>query len=146
MNDALFQVFLAIFRIELLTKAIIVLLIGVWCLHLLRREIRDPRHLMRQMFMAMALLMICLPTQFPWYSIWIFPFLAICPQKGLLLLTPMLSLYYLRYYFEHQGQVEIFDNYIVWIEFLPVWGYLLWTAYLSRQGNLNHKTRMQVIS
>jgi len=61
------------------------------------------------------------PTQFPWYYTWLLPFLVLKPRFSLLLLTALLPLYYLRYYLEPRGKLELFNNVVVWIEFLPVW-------------------------
>ena len=66
------------------------------------------------------------PTQFPWYYIWLLPFLAIVPIYSLLFLTVSLPLYYLRFYFEPREQLTIFTNLIVWIEFAPVWLLILY--------------------
>ena len=61
------------------------------------------------------------PTQFPWYFLWMLPFLVVVPRFSLLLLTSMLPLYYLRYYLEPMGRLDIFNDYVVWVEFVPVW-------------------------
>jgi hypothetical protein len=61
------------------------------------------------------------PTQFPWYFVWVIPFLAIRPNLPLLLLTALLPFYYLRFYFEQKGMLPVFNYGIVWLEFIPVW-------------------------
>ena len=66
------------------------------------------------------------PTQFPWYAMWLLPLLAVTPRRSILLLYVTLPLYYLWYYYEPRGKVEFFDNVIVWVEFLPVWVWILW--------------------
>lgn len=77
------------------------------------------------LFMTTALFLLS-PTQFPWYYVWILPFLTIRPRYSLLLLTALLPLYYLRFYFYARDSVTIFDNQIVWIEYLPVFVLILW--------------------
>ncbi len=76
------------------------------------------------------------PTQFPWYFLWLLPLLSLYPNRGLMLLTLVLPLYYLRFYFEARGAVEFFHYRIVWFEYLPVWSMLLFDAYQkkSRMG------------
>ena len=64
------------------------------------------------------------PAQFPWYCLWMLPFLTIIPYKPLLLLTALMPLYYLIYYFEPRGQYEFYYQYIVWLEYLPVLGWI----------------------
>jgi len=66
------------------------------------------------------------PTQFPWYAIWMLPLLALRPRLSLLLLMVLLSLYHLRYYFDARDTVAVFDNWLVWGEYVPVWALLVW--------------------
>ncbi len=72
------------------------------------------------------------PAQFPWYYLWMLPFLTITPYKPLLLLTALMPLYYLRYYFEPRGQYEFYYQYIVWLEYLPVLAWILYDLIKSR--------------
>ena len=72
------------------------------------------------------------PAQFPWYYLWMLPFLTIIPYKPLLLLTALMPLYYLRYYFEPSGQYEFCYQYIVWLEYLPVIAWILYDLIKSR--------------
>jgi uncharacterized membrane protein len=65
------------------------------------------------------------PTQFPWYFLWVLPFLALERSQPMLLLTVFLPLYYARFYFEAIRAPELFDHGIVWLEFAPVWAALL---------------------
>lgn len=73
------------------------------------------------------------PTQFPWYYLWMVPLLAIRPAWSLLLLSALLPLYYLRFYFNARHQVEIFDYGIVWLEYIPVWVLLIRDWLVSRR-------------
>jgi hypothetical protein len=72
------------------------------------------------------------PAQFPWYYLWMLPFLTIIPYKPLLLLTALMPLYYLRYYFEPRGQYEIYYQYIVWLEYIPAVAWILYDLIKSR--------------
>lgn len=80
--------------------------------------------------LLIAGMFLLLPNQFPWYGVWLTPLLAISPRKSLLWLTPLLSLYYLRYYYLALGKVELFDYGIVWLEFIPLWALIFreWVA------------------
>jgi hypothetical protein len=75
----------------------------------------------RRCLMAIAALFLLSPTQFPWYYTWMLPLLAVSPRLSLLLLTFLLPLYYLRFYFVSLDNVGLFDNWLVWIEYVPVW-------------------------
>ncbi|MEW6145448.1 MAG: hypothetical protein AB1598_10565 [Thermodesulfobacteriota bacterium] len=68
-----------------------------------------------------AFIFLVSPTEFPWYYTWLLPFLAVQPRLSLLALTFLLPLYYLRYYLEPRGELDVFTDVIVWLEFIPVW-------------------------
>ena len=75
---------------------------------------------------VVATLFLLSPAQFPWYAVWLLPLLALCPVPALLLLTPLLALYPLRFYFLAQGELAVFDQGLVWLIWLPVWAALAW--------------------
>lgn len=102
-----------------------------------------PRKIIGRHILVIAALFLLSPTQFPWYSLWLIPLLALAPRKSLLLLTLVLPLYYLRYYLEGIGQTGFFDQYLVWIEFFPVWYLLYREWHFNRQ--LNRLSPVEVI-
>jgi len=59
--------------------------------------------------------------------------LALEANLVLLALTALLPLYYLRYYFEPGGDLPIFENVVVWVEFVPIWLLLMWGWMKRRQ-------------
>ena len=69
------------------------------------------------------------PTQFPWYYLWIVPFLTLSPRPSMLILTLMLPIYYLKFYFSARDNVLMFHNGIVWLEYAPVFVIALWEWY-----------------
>ena len=97
-----------------------------------RERPADGTDVCRRALVVVAALFLLLPAQFPWYYVWLVPFLAIFPRYSLLLLTALLPLYYLRYYLDARGQVNLFDYGIVWVEYAPVWVLLLYEG-LSRR-------------
>jgi len=132
MNDALFMVLiwisqlglrLAGFAVEnafLFARAMAVLILIAVIAANIRREPQSPAELCRKALMIVTALFLISPTGFPWYYLWMLPLLTLRPRFSLLLLTPLLALYYLRFYFKHIDAVNIFDNGIVWLEFSPV--------------------------
>lgn len=80
-------------------------------------------------------LFILSPTQFPWYSIWFVPFLAVVPSRGLLLYAVTMPLYNVRFRFEELSQVSLFDNVIVWSEHAPVLALLAFEAFQYLHDN-----------
>jgi len=137
-NDSIFRGFIYIssFSLELLgyetfhkyitARFSAALVFGIWILYVSYRKPENGRDLFRKGLMVMAFAFLISPTQFPWYYTWLLPFLTVIPRYSLLMLTALLPLYYLRYYFEPRGELYIFTNYIVWIEFVPVWLLLIW--------------------
>jgi len=77
-----------------------------------------------------ALLLLLSPTGYPWYYVWALPFLCIVPVRGLLLLGVVMPFYYLRFDMD-QGQIAyIFDQWIVWLEFGPVFALLAYDGFV----------------
>ncbi len=111
---------------QLATRFIVAALLAIWVMWLVRLPIQDGRDFCRRCLLAVAAVFLLSPSQFPCYYVWLIPLLAIRPQVSLLLLTILLPLYYLRFFFLSRGQAAIFDYGIVWLEYLPVWILLWW--------------------
>ncbi|MBW1804038.1 MAG: DUF2029 domain-containing protein, partial [Deltaproteobacteria bacterium] len=138
MNDALFMLFLWGIRFiakmtnayglepQAMTRAFVAGLLIFWTLGVIRKNRREPEETVRRFLLVVAALFMLSPTQFPWYYLWLVPLLAIRPNIPLLLLTVMLPLYYMRFFLDARQLVHIHDNGIVWLEFIPTWGLLLW--------------------
>ncbi len=106
-------------------KLLAVLLAG-WTMAVCYPRLSCSRDFIDRSLLIVAALFMLSPTQFPWYAMWLLPLLAVTPRRSILLLYVTLPLYYLWYYYEPRGKVEFFDNVIVWVEFLPVWVWILW--------------------
>jgi hypothetical protein len=139
MNDSMYMVIHAAARAisaghsHMVARVCIAALIGVLIILLARRPAEDTRAFFSKSLCITAALFLLSPTQFPWYYTWLLPFLVICPRASLLLLTVLLQLYYLRFDFVARGQMALFDNWIVWLEFTPVWLMLAWEWYRHRR-------------
>ena len=146
MNDTLFMVILWTVKFILgmngqdvgyaqtSARLITACILFMWIVWLVKRENQDPRETVKRCVLIIAALFLLSPTQFPWYALWMLPFLAVCPRASLLILTPLLPLYYVRFYLSARGMAEIFDKGIVWLEFGPVWLLLIWEWYNGRRG------------
>lgn len=151
MNDALFMVFLwpveFIIRAfsldvgyaQLATRGLVSGLLLAWTFWLIRRHDEAPLEIARRFLFVIAALFLLSPTQFPWYYLWMLPFLAIHPRVSLLLLTVLLPLYYMRFYVAARGMVAVHDSGIVWLEFVPVWCLLIWEWYKGRTPSVSTK-------
>ena len=99
-----------------------------------RRGIDGADDLVRRASVVVAALFLLSPTQFPWYYIWLVPFLAFRPRPSLLLLTALLPLYYLRAWLEARGLFGRYENVVIAIEFVPVWVLLAGEWILARRA------------
>lgn len=145
MNDALYMLFYRAVGLILgpeaqfeqqhfWTRILVGTLLLVGSLWVLRREAQSPEQLLKQSFIIITLLFMLSPTQFPWYYLWVLPFLPMIPSPGMVLLAMLLPLYYLRFYYDGLDQVVFFDNQLVWVEYIPVWILLGWEAMRSRNN------------
>ncbi len=146
MNDALFMLPLWGFRFlarllggeigwaGIAARIFVSFVLVGWVAWVLRKEPTNAKDLWEKGLFVVAAVFLLSPTQFPWYYVWLIPFLAIRPRFSLLLLTALLPLYYLRFYFLAHGNVNLFDHGIVWLEFVPVWILLIRDWHLGRRG------------
>ena len=107
--------------IHLLTRSVVVCILVVVTFLTIRKRHFDNVELAGRFLLIIAMLFFLSPTQFPWYSLWLLPFLAVCISYPLLLLTTLLPIYYLRCYFEARQNTDFFDHWVVWLQYLPVW-------------------------
>lgn len=102
-------------------RASVFLILTVLTIYLVARNWSNGSNFMNQCLIVVAAGFLISPTQFPWYFVWVIPFLTIKPTFSLLMLTALLPLYYLRYYLEPRGMMSLFNCGVVWLEFVPVW-------------------------
>ena len=111
-------------------------ILGILILFLILRDNKDNSKFLRNCLIIIAAAFLISPTQFPWYFVWLIPFLTLKPKNSLLILTVLLPLYYLRFYLEPRGKLDLFDYGIVWVEFVPVWALLIADWLKSRKERL----------
>lgn len=144
MNDALFVLILRAFdailsvfgfaqeSAEALSRLFVAGALALYALWLSLKPYKDSLDFYRRCLYAVAALFLLSPAQFPWYYLWVLPFLVFQPRPSLLLLTALLPLYYLRFYFKEQNNVDFFDDRLVWFEYAPVGCLLLYEAVTAR--------------
>ena len=139
MNDALYMIFPATARFFLehlggdptdtLLRQIGRATAGlIVCTVIAGATLRKPQNDHRTATAALAIvatLFLVSPTQFPWYFAWFLPFLTLQPRWSLLLLTLMLPIYYLKFYYEAMNNANFFHYKLVWLEYAPIWALLL---------------------
>ncbi len=80
---------------------------------------------LQSLFVIMALVFLLSPVQNPWYLCWSVPFLCFYPLRSGILLTGLVSFYYLDFYFDYQN-LDAYVAWIPWFEYLPFYAALLW--------------------
>ena len=114
---------------SLFAKITVALLLGAAMLYLLFWRKQDhhpePRAVLEPFFIIMALVFLLSPVQNPWYLCWLVPFLCIFPWRAGILLTGLVGLYYLDFYFDYQD-INQYSAWIPWIEFTPFYLALGW--------------------
>ena len=98
------------------------------------KRVAGPEDLANRLVLILGALFMLSPTQFPWYYVWVVPFLALSPRPSLLVLTAMLPLYYLKFHFSARENVDLFHNGIVWIEYAPTFVLILWEGRKAMLG------------
>jgi alpha-1,6-mannosyltransferase len=91
----------------------------------IRRTISSHDDRIARATWLVAALVLLSPAQYPWYTVWTAPLLAIHPLAGFMLLPALMPLYELFFYFAARDATAIFTTYIVWMIWVPVWATLL---------------------
>jgi hypothetical protein len=100
------------------------------------RDQQDDLSFLWSMFCVLGTLFLLSPVGDPWYFVWITPFLCFFPYRSWLLLSGLLGLYYLSFYFSYHRMTEIF-RWVIWLEYLPFYAMLLhhWWREKTRSDN-----------
>jgi hypothetical protein len=114
---------------SLLAKITVAAILGAVMLYLLfwrkKPENPEPKEVLEPLFIIMALVFLVSPVQNPWYLCWVVPFLCIFPWRAGILLTGLVGLYYLDFYFDYQD-INQYAPWIPWFEYIPFYLFLMW--------------------
>jgi hypothetical protein len=105
----------------LVARGGVALCLGGLALWQARRPVGSADDLMQRAAPVAFALVLLSPAQFPWYMIWMMPFLAFRPYWGLLATTVTVPLYYTAFHFLARGRYDVFVHWIVWGIWAPVW-------------------------
>ncbi len=119
---------------HLIGRAVVIGVVATVLAWVLRRQAPGERWLAGSALAVTAAIFLVSPTQFPWYFGWMLPMLALHPRVALMLLTMMLPLYYLKFYFDARGQVTFFHYRVVWFEHVPIWIAILLEGWRDQRG------------
>jgi hypothetical protein len=103
---------------------VLVILSGATVYLLVRKSfLQKPRELlMFYFFILMGLVFLLSPVQNPWYLSWVVPFLCLFPWRSWILLTGLVGLYYLDFFFDYQD-IPQYSQWIPWFEYTPFYIY-----------------------
>lgn len=120
------------------------ILSGVILYLLLRRSfLQKPRELlMFYFFILMGLVFLLSPVQNPWYLSWVVPFMCLFPWRSWLLLTGLVGLYYLDFYFDYQD-IPQYSQWIPWVEYTPFYIYFAYEVCKRRAEENNEASTIQ---
>ncbi len=106
---------------------VVCFLIGVliWLLEKNTSLTKSPLKFIQQIFILMALVFLLSPIQNPWYLCWVVPFLCLFPSRSWILLTGLVGLYYIDFYFDYQ-EIQVWSHWTPWVEYLPFYLLLIW--------------------
>jgi alpha-1,6-mannosyltransferase len=144
-NDAFFMALLWLIRSVssgdgfFATRIIVMGILSMLLFMLCQKPMRDEKELIKRALWVVAALFLLSPAQFPWYYVWVLPWLALAPRVSLLLLSLLLPLYYMRFYCKAHELTYVFDHYLVWLEYVPVWILLGIEGY--KQGTGRERSR-----
>ena len=108
----------------LAVKAALGLGLGVIALLIARPAIERPEDTILRAGLVVAALLLLSPAQYPWYVLWVLPFLAFWPSRAFLLLSAVVPLYYASFHFAARETLEAAAPIIVALIWLPVWAVL----------------------
>jgi len=106
--------------------------------YFLRKPESSAEEFIWSILMTTTVLLLFSPTGYPWYYIWLLPWLCCLPYKPVLLLTATLPLYYLRYLLEAKGLSAFFNEIVVVVEFLPSLVLAGYCFVISRSKSRSH--------
>lgn len=113
---------------------------GLW--FLCRMRANSAAELCRTSFLILAIFWLLAPTLNPWYWIWALPLIPFAKSRGWILVSAMLAIYYLRFWFVYHTDsplmqlapypgAQTFDFVVVFLEHVP-WMTLVATQAIRR--------------
>ncbi len=115
----------------IIARALIALSLGVVAVALAIAKIDTPRDLITRAGVVVAALVLLSPAQYPWYALWLAPFLVLTPYPAFLLMMATLPLYYASFHFAARETLEAARPVILTLIWVPVWTALafeIWRA------------------
>jgi hypothetical protein len=91
----------------------------------------SERDIARFAFVVIGAALLLSPTVYPWYLVWIVPFLCVFPSRAWLAFTCLIGLSYWVWILYESTGAWMLPNWVLALEYLPFYGLLLWDARAS---------------
>ena len=108
-----------------LVRLISVLGVIMLAVYVARPPIRDARDIVARVYVVVTALLLLSPAQFPWYVLWALPIATLHPGIGWHVAAAVMPIYYTAFHFQRQGSYAVYETWIVWMIWFPVWIALL---------------------
>ncbi len=118
-------------------KAALAAGLGLFALGIARPALARPEDVILRAAAVVTALVLVSPAQYPWYVLWVLPFLAFWPSRAILMLSALVPLYYASFHFAARETLETAGPIIVTLIWVPVWALLVQEirAYRLRRSN-----------
>ena len=110
---------------------VVAILLAALLYFLIKKPAPQRENLLFKCFVLMALVFLLSPVQNPWYLLWVLPFFCLFPRPSWILLTGLIGLYYLDFYFDYQ-ETQHLSAWIPWFEYLPFYALLTYELWKNR--------------
>jgi alpha-1,6-mannosyltransferase len=135
------------FQLEALTvsraaRGLVGIVLAALIVWIARKPLAGPQDLIERALLTVASLYLLSPSQFPWYLIWLQPLLCVRPERGWLLATALVPLYYVSFYFYATDRAWVFRDIVVWVIWLPIWAVLIRDAQRRRGRTVAEALRL----
>ena len=139
-NSALFQLLQELARLAMggfvvaehtpgmLVRIVNAAAVAALALWLARRPVVQPGDIISHAALIVLALFLLSPAQFPWYASWLLVFAPLIPWLTHLGVTLFLPLYYASFYLVGLDQYALMNPWLIWLEWLPIWTFLLLDA------------------
>lgn len=105
----------------LIARALVAGVLAALALSLAYRPLVGLEDLLARSSIIVAAVVLLSPAQYPWYTVWMAPFLVFRPYPAFLLLSALIPLYYMRFYLVARDAGDVFSDGVVW----AIWGPVL---------------------
>lgn len=120
-SAALTVVSIEALRPSIVARTLVAVVLCGLALWLAMREWQSLEDLIRRISIFVMALVLLSPAQYPWYALWLAPFLVFWPHRAFLLLLATLPFYYLSFYLAARDAHDVFTSSVVWVIWCPVW-------------------------